>query len=71
MANYKSNTGLYLYTRDRFKNVYELLDIRALKFSTVNEIYIFQCIGKIFCVIPHKISCPYIERDTFYITLEI
>ena len=32
------------------KNTYELLNLRALKFSTVNKIYIFLCMGKIFCV---------------------
>ena len=34
----------------RFKNNYELLNLRALKFSYVNKIPIFQCMGKIFCV---------------------
>ena len=34
----------------RFKNNYELLNLRALKFSYVNKIHIFQCMGKIFCV---------------------
>ena len=34
----------------RFKNTYELLNLRALKFSHVNKIHIFQCMGKIFCV---------------------
>ena len=35
-----------------FKNAYlrELLNLRVLKFSPVNEINIFQCMGKIFCV---------------------
>ena len=33
-----------------FKNTYELLSLRALKFSLVNKIYIFHCMGKIFCV---------------------
>ena len=36
--------------RGRFKNTYELLTLRALKFSPVNKIHIFQCMGKIFCV---------------------
>ena len=31
-----------------FKNNYELLNLRALKFSPVNKIHIFQCMGKIF-----------------------
>ena len=34
----------------RFKKTYELLNLRALKFSPVNKIHIFQCMGKIFCV---------------------
>ena len=34
----------------RFKNTYELLNLRALKFSYMNKIHIFQCVGKIFCV---------------------
>ena len=32
-----------------FRNVYELFDLRRLKFSTLHK-YIFQCMGKIFCV---------------------
>ena len=57
-----------------FKNNYELSNLRALKVSPVNKIDIFQCMGKIFCVvpfeIPHKISCPYIERYDFYTKLK-
>ena len=34
----------------RFKNTYELLNLRALKFSYVNIIHIFQYMGKIFWV---------------------
>ena len=34
----------------RFKNTYELLNLRALKFSYVNKIHIFRCMDKIFCV---------------------
>ena len=59
--------------RRRLKYTYELLNLRVLKFSYVNKIHIFQCMGKIFSVesiplwkgtfeIPHKISSPYIER---------
>ena len=38
--------------RGHFKNTYELfnLRVRALEFSPVEKIYIFQCMGKIFCV---------------------
>ena len=34
----------------RFKNTYELLNLSALKFSPVNKVHIFQCMGMIFCV---------------------
>ena len=37
-----------LSTRGGFKNTYELLNLRAHKFSYVNKINIFQCMGKIF-----------------------
>ena len=37
-------------TGGHFKNTYELLNPRALKFSPVDKIYIFQCMDKIFCV---------------------
>ena len=32
------------------KNTYELLNLRTLKDSPVNQIHIIQCMGKIFCV---------------------
>ena len=47
----------------RFRNTYELLNLRALKFSHVNKIHICQCKG--------KISYPYIERYDFYTTLKL
>ena len=34
----------------RFKNTYELLNLRALKISHLYKNCIFQCMGKIFCV---------------------
>ena len=40
----------YRWPGGRFKNTYELLNLRALKFSPVNKSHIFQCLGKIFCV---------------------
>ena len=47
----KSIVGpILVETGGRFKNTYELLNVRALKFSPVNRIHIFQCMGKIFCV---------------------
>ena len=55
-ANVKENTKALHYWSfvrglgGRFKNTYELLNLRALKFSYVNKIHIFQCMGMIFCV---------------------
>ena len=57
------------------------LSLRALKFSLVNKIYIFQCMGKIFCVefqrYPLKFHTEYlthtlntVERYVFYTTLK-
>ena len=34
----------------RFTNTYELLNLRALRYSHVNKIHIFQIMGEIFCV---------------------
>ena len=36
--------------RGRFNNAYELLTLRALKISMFHKRFIFQCMGKIFCV---------------------
>ena len=56
-----------------FKNDYELLNLRAHKFSTLFKINTFQCMGKIFFMdfqrelwnSAHNISYPYIERYDF------
>ena len=49
---------------DRFKNTYELLNVRALTFSCQNKIHIFQCMGKIFCAefqrVPLKFHTKYL-----------
>ena len=37
-----------LWTGGHFKSIYELLNLRALQFSPVNKIHIFQCTGEIF-----------------------
>ena len=34
----------------RFKNAYELANLGALKYSILNKLYVFQCMGKIVCV---------------------
>ena len=69
---------LHLYIIDhwpgeRFKNTYELLNLRALKFSPFNEKHLFQCIGKIFCVefqrVPLKFHTKYLThtlKDTVF-----
>ena len=62
----------------RFKNTYELLNLRALKFSYVNKIHIFQCMGKIFCVefqrYPLKFHTKYLThtlKDMILYNMEI
>ena len=37
-------------SRGHLKRDLDLLNLRALKFSHVNEIHIVQCMGKVFCV---------------------
>ena len=53
-----------------FLNTYELLNLRALKFSPVNKIHIFQWIGKIFCVefqrYPMKLHTKYLTHTLKY-----
>ena len=60
----------------RFKNTYELLNLSALKFSHVNKIHIFQCMGKIYCVefqrYPLKFHTKYLThtlKDMIFIQL--
>ena len=57
-----------------FKKAYELLNIRALKFSPVNKMHIFQCMDKIFSVEfqrePLKFHTKYLAhtlKDTIFI----
>ena len=42
--------ALSLRSGGHFKNTCELLNPRALKISMLNKNFIFQCMGKIFCV---------------------
>ena len=48
----------------RFKNAYELLNLRALGISLLYKNHIFQCMGKIFCVefqrVPLKFHSKYL-----------
>ena len=58
----------------RFKKAYELLNLRALKFSPAHKMHIFQCMGKLFCVefqrYPLKFHTKYIShtlKDMFFL----
>ena len=57
-------------TRERFKKAYKILNLRALKFSPVNKMHIFQCMGKIFCVefqrFPLKFHTKYLTHTLKY-----
>ena len=70
--NYFIEAGLIIYASmnwiiidsgGRFKNAYELLNLRALKISMLYKICSFQCMGKIFCVefqrVPLKFHTKY------------
>ena len=50
----------------RFKNAYELLNLRALRISMLYKSHIFQCMGKIFCVefqrVPLKFHTKYLTH---------
>ena len=50
----------------RFKNTYELLNLKALKISMLYKIHIFQCMGKIFCGkfqrVPLKFHAKYLTH---------
>ena len=52
----------------RFKNTYELLNLRALKISKLHKNHIFQCMGKIFCVefqrVPLKFHTKYLTHTS-------
>ena len=56
--------GFSVSSGGHFKNTYELLYLRAVTFSLVNEIHIFQCMGKIVCVefirVPLKFHTKYL-----------
>ena len=57
-------TTHYTWPGGRFKNIYELLNARALKISMLYKNRIFQCMGKIFCVefqrVPLKFHTKYL-----------
>ena len=58
----------------RFKDTYELLNLTALKVSSLYKNRIFQCMGKVFCVefqrVPLKFYPKYLAhafKDVFFI----
>ena len=62
-----ASIGLILaWFRGRFKNAYELLNLRALKISMLYKNRIFQCMSKIFCVefqrVPLKFHTKYLTH---------
>ena len=48
-----------------FKSSYEFLNLRALKFSPVNKIHIFQCMANIYCV---EFQSEPLKFHTIYLT---
>ena len=71
-GGHTANTGLG--SGGHFKKAYQLLNLRALKFSRVNKMPVFQCISKIFCVEfqrePLKFHTKYLTHtleDTIFI----
>ena len=64
--NKLSREVIGIATGGRFKNAYELLNLRALKISMLYKIHIFQCMGKIFCVefqrVPLKFHTKYLAH---------
>ena len=59
-------TVMTVKTGGRFKNTYELLNLKALKISKLHKNHIFQCMGKIFCVefqrVPLKFHTKYLTH---------
>ena len=71
MSSYKIKKAKTLvrvstHVQGPFKKTYELLNLRALKISPVNNSHIFQCMGKIFCVefqrVPLKFHTKYLTH---------
>ena len=60
------SASMCLRSGGRFKNTYELLNLRALKISKLHKNHIFQCMGKIFCVefqgVPLKFHTKYLTH---------
>ena len=52
----------YGLRRGRFKNAYEFVNLGALKMSTLYNIRIVQCMGKIFCVEIQRYTLKYYTK---------
>ena len=62
------------YQGGHFKNMYELLNLKALRNSMLYKNHIFHCVGKIFCVefqrVPLKFHTKYLThtlKDVYFI----
>ena len=47
----------------RFKNAYQLINLGAHKFSFLNQLHIFQCMGKIFSVEFQRVPLKFHTKD--------
>ena len=61
-------TNTYMRRYGAFQQNYALLNSRALKFSYLYKINIFQCMGKIFC---EKLQRVPLKFHTKYLTQEL
>ena len=51
-----------------FQNMYELLNLRAFKISTLHKNRIFHCMGKIFCVEFFKVPIGILHKVSYHLT---
>ena len=58
--------SVFVSAGGRFRNAYELLNVRAFNISMLYKNHIFQCMGKIFCVefqrVPLKFHTKYLTH---------
>ena len=66
-----TDTNVVWFRGGRFKNAYELLNLRAFKITVLYKNHIFQCMGKIFCVefqmVPLKFHTKYLTHTLKYV----
>ena len=65
-GSWKGWPSYQTWIRGAFQNTFELLNLRALKISMLYNNWIFQCMGKIFCVeferVPLKFHTKYLTH---------